>query len=332
MSEDEPPQRQGLLRRVAGGRRLALQLLAMAFGILSAWVPAGADVMQVDLRPLDAARRTIALPDGITLAYVQLGNPRGVPVVLIHGYTDSDLDWAPLVPYLSADFRLIIVDLRGHGASSKPECCYSRLDFAYDVKLLLDALRIQRADIVGHSLGSIIAQTFAEYWPQRTERVVLISSTGGPRAGSPPRKPKFDYAAAIRQLKEPIDPDSTFMKEWWASPKPVDPEYLARQRRNAAAIPLQVWLAVLDQGLVDSDLQRTLPRLRAPTLLIWGSADPIMEPPLRQSLRRALPHAKVVIFPGLGHNPFWEDPRACAAVINQFLAPGTQVARYSAGG
>ncbi|MFZ1870084.1 MAG: alpha/beta hydrolase [Steroidobacteraceae bacterium] len=332
MSEDEPPQRQGLLRRAAGGRSLALQLLAVAFVFLSARASATAAAMRVDLRPLDAARHTVALPDGITLGYVQLGDPRGVPVVLIHGYTDSDLDWAPLVPYLSPQLRLVLIDLRGHGVSSKPECCYTRLDFAYDVKLLLDALGIQRADIVGHSLGSMIAQTFAEYWPQRTARVVLISSTGGPPPGSGPRKPEFDYAAAIRRLKEPIDPDSAFMKEWWASPKPVDPEYLRRQRVNAAAIPLEVWLAVLDQGLVDSDLQRTLPRLRAPTLLIWGGADPIMEPAVRWTLRRALPRAKVVIFPGLGHNPFWEEPRACAAVINKFLAPGTRVARYSAAG
>lgn len=332
MTEDEPLQHQGVLRLAAGERRPSL-LLALALMILSVRIPvAAAAVMRVDLRSFDAARRTVALPDGITLGYVQLGNPRGVPVVLIHGYTDSDLDWAPLVPYLSKDFRLVIVDLRGHGESSKPECCYSRLDFAYDVKLLLDALGITRADIVGHSLGSIVAQTFAEYWPQRTGRVVLISSTGGPPRGAHPRKPQFDYAAAIRKLKEPIDPDSAFMREWWASPKPVDEQFLRRERRNAAAIPLQVWLAVLDQGLVDSDLQRTLPRLRAPTLLIWGSADPIMEPPVRRTLRHALPRAKVVIFPGLGHNPLWEDPRACAAVINQFLAPDTQVARYSAAG
>jgi pimeloyl-ACP methyl ester carboxylesterase len=332
MSEDEPPQRQGYPRRSAGGRRLAPWKLVLASVLLAAGVPAGADVMHVDLRPFDAARHTVVLPDGVTLGYVQLGDPRGVPVVLIHGYTDSDLDWAPLVPYLSKSFRLVIVDLRGHGVSSKPECCYTRLDFAYDVKLLLDALGIGRADIVGHSLGSIVAQTFAEYWPRRTGRVVLISSTGGPPRGSQPRKPQFDYAAAIRQLHEPIDPDSAFMREWWASPKPVDPAYLRRQRRNAAAIPLQVWLAVLDQGLVDSDLQRTLPRLRAPTLLIWGSADPIMEPAVRRTLRRALPRAKVVIFPGLGHNPFWEDPRACAAVLDDFLKPGAQVARYSASG
>lgn len=286
----------------------------------------------VDLQPFDAARRRVVLPDGMTFAYVPLGNPNGEPVVLIHGYTDSDLDWAPLVPSLSRDFRLIVVDLRGHGASSKPDCCYTRLDFAYDIKLLLDALHVQRADIVGHSLGSIVAQTFAEFWPERTRRVILISSTGGPPPAAAPVKPKLDYEAAIRKLREPIDPDSPFMIEWWASPEPVDPLFMRRQRRNAAAIPLRVWLAVLDQGLVDSDLRRTLPKLAAPTLLIWGSADPIMQPAVRRTLRDALPHAKVKIFPGLGHNPFWEDPRGCAAVINAFLAPGASVARYSSAG
>ena len=84
-----------------------------------------------------------------------------------------------------------------------------------------------------------------------------------------------------------------------------------------------MWLAVLDQGLSSDtaylDLQRTLPRLTAPTLLIWGSKDPIMEEPVRQSLRKALPKAKVTVFDGFGHNPFWEDPEGVAKVINPFL-------------
>ena len=290
---------------------------------------------RIHLHLLDAARRTVALPDGIRMAYVELGPRDGTPVVLIHGYTDSDLDWASLVPYLSKHFRLILPDLRGHGSSSKPECCYTRYDFAYDVKLLLDALHVPRADIVGHSLGSIVAQTFAENWPQRTRRVILISST----ASAPPKsidgKPQYDWEAQIRRLKEPLNPDSKFMRAWWSSPTPVDPRFLRRERRNAAAIPLKVWLAVLNQGLSNdavNDLARTLPQLKAPTLLIWGSKDPIMLPPMRRSLERGLPHAKVVIFPGLGHNPFWEDPRGCAAVINAFLNPAANVRRYAAAG
>jgi pimeloyl-ACP methyl ester carboxylesterase len=278
--------------------------------------------LKVNLDAFDAMKKTVSLPDGITLAYIDTGNPSGPPVVLIHGYTDSARDWVPVLPYLSKRFRLILVDIRGHGKSSKPECCYSRLDFAYDIKLLLDALSIRQAHLVGHSLGSIIAQTFAEYWPGRTARVVLISSTGGRPPGLT-EPPQFDFAAEIRKLKDPIDPNSPFMIAWWSSPTPVDPDFIRRQREDSAAIPLSVWLAVLDQSLpaatTYTDLQSTLPRLKAPTLLIWGSKDPIMEEPLRKTLRDALPEAQVKVFEGLGHNPFWEDPPAVAGVINTFL-------------
>jgi pimeloyl-ACP methyl ester carboxylesterase len=300
----------------------------LLLGLLPALAPAAmsAAPAPIDLDAFDRMKQSVALPDGETLAYLSMGNPAGTPVVLIHGYTDNARDWVPLIPYLSPRLRLIVVDLRGHGRSSKPDCCYTRLDFAYDIKLLLDALHIERADIVGHSLGSIVAQTFAEFWPERTRRVVLISSSGGARPGAPPHQPKFDYAAAIRALKEPIDPESQFMIEWWSSPTPVGADFLRRQRRDAAAIPLRVWIAVLDEGLSDSDLQRTLPRLKAPTLLIWGSDDPLMEEEVRQTLREALPQAEVKIFPGLGHNPFWEQPAQCAAVINRFLTAASKAA------
>lgn len=312
-------------RKVPGMTKSALALLLGAFGIftLPAWSLPAPPPLAINLDAFDAQRKVMALPDGETLAYIDMGKPTGHPVVLIHGYTDNARDWVPLIPYLSQDFRLILVDLRGHGQSSKPECCYSRLDFAYDIKLLMDGLGVQKADIVGHSLGSIIAQTFAEYWPETTQRVVLISSTGGWPPGVPRKAPQFDFAAQIRKLKEPIEPDSPFMIAWWDSPTPVDPDFIRRQRKDSAGIPLRVWLAVLDQGLpadAYADLQRTLPRLEAPTLLIWGSKDPIMEPPVRDSLRKGLPHAKVKIFDGLGHNPFWEDPRAVADVVNGFLS------------
>jgi pimeloyl-ACP methyl ester carboxylesterase len=284
--------------------------------------PAPADPPRINLDTFDAMKKTVQLPDGETLAYLTMGDPTGTPVVLVHGYTDNARDWAPLLPYLSKHFHLILVDLRGHGRSSKPDCCYTLPDFAYDIVLLLDFLGVHEADIVGHSLGSFIAQVYAETWPGRTHKVVLISSSGGPPPGAPPKKPKYDFAAQIRQLHEPLDPDSPFMVSWWDSPTPVDPDFIRRQRIDSAAIPLRVWLAVLDQGLGDvADLQRTLPRLKAPTLLIWGSEDPIMEPAVRATLRAALPQAQVKIFPKLGHNPFWEDPRGCAAVINTFLEP-----------
>ena len=297
-------------------------LLNLAAG--PAWATPAPPPLKIDLDEFEHWRKTAALPNGVTMAYIETGNPAGPPVVLIHGFTDNARDWVPLLPELDHSWRIVLVDIRGHGRTSKPECCYTRVDFAYDIRLLLDALGIQRADIVGHSLGSYIAQTFAEYWPERTRRVVLVSSSGGPRAGceAPPDQAKvasMDFRGEIMKLKEPIDPDSKFMIEWWASPTPVDEEFLRRQRADAALIPLRVWLAVLDQGLAGPELQATLPRLKAPTLLIWGEKDPIFGAKDRCSLRAALPAAEVKLYPELGHNPFWEDPAAVGAAINAFL-------------
>jgi pimeloyl-ACP methyl ester carboxylesterase len=293
-------------------------VLAAALCLLSA-LAAGPPPLKINLDEFDALKKVVLLPNSEHLAYIDMGDPKGPPVVLIHGYTDNARDWVPLIPYLSRHYRLIVVDIRGHGRSDKPECCYARIDFAYDIKLLLDTLHIPRADIVGHSLGSMITQVLAEQWPDRVRKVILISSTGGPRPSSRPEKPEFDFAAEIRKLKEPIDPDSPFMVAWWDSPKPVNPEFIRRQRRDAANIPLAVWLAVLDQGVNPADIQRNLPKLTAPTLLIWGSDDPIMEEEVRQTLRNALPSATVKVFEGLGHNPFWEAPQAVADVVNKFL-------------
>lgn len=321
----------GLQTRVSRDRDFLRVLILLGGSILAA-CGAGSSAtaastgtaprLEIDLNAFDASKKLIALPNGESLAYIDRGARSGPAVVLIHGYTDNARDWVPMLPYLSKRYRLILVDIRGHGQSSKPECCYTRLDFAYDIKLLLDALGVRKADIVGHSLGSIIAQTFAEYWPERTAHVVLISSTGGSPPGRPKKPPQFDFAAEIRRLKEPIEADSPFMIAWWDSPTPVDPDFIRRQRKDAAGIPLRVWLAVLDQALpadTFGDLQSTLPRLKAPTLLVWGSKDPIMEEDVRRSLRDALPTAQVKIFGGLGHNPFWEDPRGVAEVVNAFL-------------
>ena len=320
-------------RRRALAQRAPLILLLpwLAAAVAAAATPTAAP--KIDLDTFDSLRKSVALPDGETLAYVPLGDPQGPPVLLIHGYTDNARDWVPLVPYLSPRFRLIVVDLRGHGRSSKPECCYTRFDFAYDIKLLLDALGVRQADIVGHSLGSIIAQTFAENWPERTRRVVLISSSAGPKPGTMVTGAGAGYLDQIRQLKDPIDPDSAFMMGWWSSPTPVDAEFLRRQRQDSAAIPARVWEAVLDQGVdpmfAGGELQRSLPKLTAPTLLIWGSKDPLIPEDLRQTLREGLPHAQVKIFDGLGHNPFWENPRGCAEVINAFLSAAPHGSRAS---
>lgn len=275
----------------------------------------------ITLRAFVAAKRQARLPDGIRLAYVQLGNPGGMPVVLIHGYTDSAIDWVPMLPFLPRKWRLIIPDLRGFGSSSKPACCYDLVDFAYDIKLLLDRLRVHRADLVGFSLGSMVAQRFAETWPRSVRRVVLISSTGGThKCRAPVELHQFDCGMpVIRALKRPPAENSPFMLEWFGAPRPEDRRLMRMERRDAAALPLSSWRTVLEQALTHPRLGVFLPRLKAPALLIWGSEDPIMSPEDRASLELALPHAAVHVFAGLGHDVIWERPHKVAGVVLRFL-------------
>jgi len=302
------------------GSALICTALATPVAPVAADAAPKAPPLGVDLDKFDSSKRTMQLPNGIALGYAEIGPHQGRPIVLIHGYTDNARDWVPMLPYLDKSARLILVDIRGHGLSSKPECCYTRFDFAYDIKLLLDALHVAEADIVGHSLGSIIAQTFAEFWPERTHRLVLIASTGGSHPSCPASAVKaMDYRSEIAKLKDPIDPDSLWMVEWWSSPTPVDEDFIRRQRKDSAQIPIKVWLAVLDQGDARIDLQPMLPRIKAPTLLIWGEKDPIMVEKDRCALIRGLPSAEVKVFPGLGHNPFWEQPKAVADTLQAFL-------------
>src|SRR5258707_8088043 len=135
-------------------------------------IGAEAPPLKMNLDEFDGLKKVVLLPNSEHLAYIDMGDPKGPPVVLIHGYTDNARDWVPLIPYLSKHYRLIVVDIRGHGRSDKPECCYARIDFAYDIKLLLDALHIPKPDIFGHSLGTMTTQGLPDQCPARVPKAI----------------------------------------------------------------------------------------------------------------------------------------------------------------
>ncbi len=300
----------------------------LALGLAAAMpLAAHAAITEAYLQRFDAGKHLLGLSDGETLAYLDIGPRNAVPVVLLHGYTDSARDWAPIAPFLSGRFRLIIPDLRGQGASSKPDCCYTRFDFANDIRLLLQRLQVSSAVVVGHSLGSIVAQTFAEEWPERTRRLILISSTGtyfGAVSGGDCPAVATALPAALagaESLKDPIDADSAFMKSWWQLSMRINPSFFAdRERRDAAAIPARVWRAIAQQTLLGVDLRFMLARIRAPTLLIWGSEDSLEGPEGRAALQSGIKGAQVRDFPFLGHDLIWQDPRGVARAMTQFIA------------
>lgn len=270
-----------------------------------------------------AERKTVVLASGMRMGYVELGDPSRPTLLFLHGFTNSSLGYLPLGRLLAKNYHVFLIDQRGHGASDKPECCYTRLDFAHDAKLFLDKFGIQRAHVAGHSLGGMVAQTFAAFWPERVDKLMIIGSTIGrrslPSPDSPRPPPTFGpLDAVIRALKDPIDPDSAFMVEWWTVPN-LDPQIQYHMRRESARIPAALWSAMLDQGEVSRDLRTTAHRITAPTLLLFGGKDALFTADDNKELITWLPRAKTVTLESLGHSLPEEDPQAVAAVLLDFL-------------
>jgi pimeloyl-ACP methyl ester carboxylesterase len=259
----------------------------------------------------------VALPNGVRLAYVELGNPAGRPLLLLHGFTDSSRVWTILAPYL-ADYRVLIPDQRGHGSSDAPACCYGTSDFAEDARLFLDAVHVDRAMVVGHSLGSFVAQAMAARYPERVDRLALLASTALP----PVRRGDWLWTN-VTGLTEPVANNREFLAAFspGASPTPVDPDFVRHSDREMAAVPLHVWRGVMRE-LVDIPAGRHAPDISAPVLILSAGADPIFPAEHHRALLAAYPRARAHVFPELGHNFLVERPGEVGPVLTRFLADG----------
>ncbi|WP_024927457.1 MULTISPECIES: alpha/beta fold hydrolase [unclassified Mesorhizobium] len=293
--------------------KMSLRQGLLAF-VLAFAVPAAADTAVPSQADWNAARKTVTTADGQKLSYVEMGAADGEPVLLLHGYTDNSRTWSMLAPLLTGR-RLIALDLRGHGGSAAPACCYGIDSLANDVNGFMEAMHIDKADIVGHSLGSMTAATLAAYYPERVDHLVLLSTaTNVPKATT-------DWLwDNVPKLKHPIDPNSEFMLAWYANPTPVNEDFLTRERGESAAVPAQVWMGVL-RSLTETDWSSITSRITAPTLIIWGEQDALFDAASQTRLKELLPAAKYETLAGVGHNFFWEQPEKVAKEINGFLTP-----------
>lgn len=293
--------------------KIAAGILLCVLTTLAA--PALAAPVAVDQARWASLKRDVRLPNGIKLAYVELGDPNGPPLLLLHGYTDTSRSWSMVAPYL-AQYRIIIPDQRGHGAADAPECCYTLSVFADDARLLLDALGIDRTAIVGHSLGSMIAMTMAAEYPERVTALGLVGST----ALVPVKRGDWLYEEAIA-VRVPLDPQSAFLKEWHPSnqPTPVDPAFASAVMEEILAIRPHVWRSVLRE-LVGVPIGRHAADVRAPVLILSGAKDPLFPAEHHAALVKAFPAATAHVFPELGHNPNFERPEEVGKRIAAFLA------------
>jgi pimeloyl-ACP methyl ester carboxylesterase len=296
--------------------RIAIALLLFVFASLGGGTAIAAPVDQANWTSM---KKEVRLPSGIKLAYVELGNPKGPPLLLLHGYTDSSRSWSLIAPYLS-DFRLLIPDQRGHGSADAPACCYTISNYADDARLFLDAVGVERAAVAGHSMGSMVAIAMAAEYPERVSSITLIGST----ALVPVKRGDwlFDQVAA---LKAPLDPNSQFMRDWHPAnqPTPVDPVFARAVMDELLVIPLHVWRGVMRE-LAYVPVARHAVDVKAPVLVLSGGKDPLFPAQHHASLLKAFPGAEAHVFPDLGHNPNWERPEQVAAAMDRFLRAPTE--------
>jgi pimeloyl-ACP methyl ester carboxylesterase len=260
------------------------------------------------------ADRYVDLSTGVRLNYVERGDPRGTPVVLMHGYTDSRRSYDLVLPLLPSSFRVLAVTHRGHGDSSKPEAGYSPSDFAADLAAFLDAMQIESAVIVGHSMGSTVAQRFAIDYPSRTRALVLegafLPSTNN--AGV------REMYQVVRGFSDPVDP--AFAREFQQSTltRPVPPEFFETIVGESLKVPARVWKGALEP-FTTVEFSNRLEEISVPTLLIWGDRDAFTLQAEQAALNRAIAGSRLTTYTGTGHCPHWEEPERFAADLTAFV-------------
>ncbi len=258
--------------------------------------------------------RSIELPTGVTLQYVEQGDPEGVPVVLLHGTSDSWRSYERVLPHLPGGIRAIAVTQRGHGDASRPTAGYRSQDFAADIAALLDALGIRQAVIVGHSMGGSIAQRFAIDYPERTRGLVLV----GARATWHDHPEVLALGEFVAGLEDPVDP--AFVRDFQLSTlaQPVPPPYLEAVIAESLKLPARVWRSLFDECLFHADQAAELGRIGAPALVLCGGRDSFAFDQ-QSGLVAALPSVSSQTYPDAGHALHWEEPERFAADLTAWI-------------
>jgi pimeloyl-ACP methyl ester carboxylesterase len=247
---------------------------------------------------------SVTLDSGLTLSYSGKGARSGPAVVLLPGPTDSWRSYQPVLERLPHAMHTIAVSQRGHGESDKPENGYRVEDFASDVVELLDALAIERAVLAGHSGSCLVARRVALDHPERVAGLLLEASPETLRHDA--RLVDF-VASVVSNLNDPISPEFArrFISE--TSSENVPPDLSDALATELLEVPARVWKQMF-AGLLRYEDVDQLAQIKAPTLLVWGGADQLINRETQDRLVRSIPGADLLVYPGAGHTPRWEDP------------------------
>ena len=244
--------------------------------------------------------------------------PAGAPVVLLLGSLGSTLEmWDPQVPALAERFRVVRYDTRGHGRSPVPPGPYDLDDLVDDAVAVLDRLGVQRASVVGLSLGGMTAMRLAAREPHRVERLAVLCTS----ALLGPVSAWTDRAALVR-TKGTSAVAETVVGRWLTDDlRAADPELVNRLEVMVAGTPAEGYASCCE-AIGAMDLRADLRRIAAPTLVIAGADDPATPPSHLRDIAAAVPGAQLLVLPSAAHLANVEQEAAVNAALLLHLAGG----------
>ncbi len=259
-------------------------------------------------------QQSIALSTRVTLPYVEQGDPDGIPVLLLHGVTDSWRSFELVLPHLPSFLHVFALSQRGHGDADRPLTGYSFHDFAADVTAFIDARKLGPVVLVGHSMGSGVAQRFALTYPERLLGLVLVGSFAALHAN--PAVREF-WDSAVSLLVDPIDPQ--FVRDFQQSTlaRPVPAGFFETVMQESLKVPARVWRALFSTFLQE-DWSGELAKITAPTLIVWGDQDAFCPRSDQDLLVTTIRKSRLAVYTGAGHDPHWEEPERFANDLAAF--------------
>jgi 3-oxoadipate enol-lactonase len=245
--------------------------------------------------------------------------PPGAPVVLMHNSLGSSLAmWDAQAPALAQHYRVLRYDGRGHGRSPAPPGPYTIADLAGDAVALLDRLDVERAHMVGLSLGGMVAMHIAATTPDRVDRMVLCCTS----AHLPPARNWHDRAAAVRAGGIAAIAESVVAR--WVTPgfAAASPD-VVRDLRAMLEATSDEGYASSAEAIATMDLRTHLRHIQAPTLVVAGSDDPAAPADHARAIAAEVPHARFVIVEPAAHLAAVEQPAAVTQHVLNHLSDGT---------
>lgn len=268
----------------------------------------------------------VTLPDGTTVHLRDQGNPDGPVLVLLHGFAASLHSWEPWVAVLADEYRLISIDLPGHGITgSTPAADYSRQSMSDFLHSVVNWRNLDRFILVGHSMGGGVALNYTLDHPQKIAGLVLIGASGlqEDSGDTSPGLFSLENHPILARLMRYITPRDSIRQtmidsyglESHVTEALVDRYHdLLLHGDNRAAM-----IKRLLQKPTDAQMDRRLPEINVPVLLLWGSADRLVELKYAKRMRSLMTTSELIIYQGLGHMPMEVIPDVTARDMDRFI-------------